>query len=221
MPDDLELIGEPDRQGSVALCDLGRHRSRRRHKGLEQDPRIVAIADGRKRHGPAIDAPGDDDRQLTGEVDLPLEQQPGGRGRAFEGNPRRLEVGGGPADPDLAPAVVAADRRLEAEREAERERAGLELGSAPHLAKRGLGRTAASRKRRSASRCWVTASARRLGRAVGSRPTARPTVAATCSSSYVTTALSAASRAPPYVVVGADETSSATAAEQGNPGPDP
>ena len=80
-------------------------------------------------------------------------------------------------DPDLAPAVVATDRRLEPERVAERERAVPQvLGATGPRATGAVGALIDSRNRRSARRCWVVLSANAPGR-TGSRSSSASTSA--------------------------------------------
>ena len=123
-------LSEVDGQLAGAGGLLGRDRGRSRHDGLEQDPGVVPVAAWLERHGSPVEPAGDHDRQLAGEVELPLEQQAGGLGRAFERLPGRGDIGR-PGQADLASAVVATDRCLESKRQTKLCGRCLQLGPGP------------------------------------------------------------------------------------------
>ena len=114
-----------------------RHRCRRRDDGLDQDARVVPVAGERERAAHAGHVADHDDRELRLERRARLEQQ--AERSATDprpSRPRRSPPARRLGDPDLAASVVAADRRLEAERVAERRRA----------VRRIVGRAATSRQ---------------------------------------------------------------------------
>ena len=83
----------------------------------------------------AVEGPGREDRELRGEVELPLDEErsPGRPPEPLEstGDLRRA------CDPELAPAVVAAGRRLQAEGRPEGDGSLPEAGHVGHLAPGG------------------------------------------------------------------------------------
>ena len=93
----------------------------------------VFRATGKAAHRP-IEPASDDDRQLRLEIELALGEQ-GGSGRPAEPLPGVVElrrVG----DPELTSPVIAADRQLEPERQAELPGGGGRLGHGPDFAPR-------------------------------------------------------------------------------------
>ena len=155
---------------------------RRRRDGLDQDPCVVAVPGDRERRRLAVDVPRDHDRQLALEGQLALGQQRRA-GLPPEPLPGVVELGD-VGDPELAAAVVATDRQLEPERQAEVRRGGTRLVHGRRTARHGATAIpAASTNRRSASRSWVTVSGRCPGRTGSRASSAATTSAATCSSS--------------------------------------
>ena len=149
-PDEVEAADEP--VGDLAGVAGHERVDRGGRDALDEDARVVDVA---RRPGTSSDRPvavaGADDRQLGLEVDLALQEQRAGRPAA-----ERRHRGLDPVrvrDPDLAAAVVPAERHLEPATGSRAPRRRPRASSTPRTSRHGAAHSPISRmNRRSASR---------------------------------------------------------------------
>ena len=204
IPEQEQLDGQRPARGRAARQPaaegLGRATTARRPGAAREPPtrrgcrrRGGSARPGRRSTVPAMSRATTTEHSRD-EGQLALEEEPAAPAGPAEAFERPVDIAR-VADPHLAPAVVAAHRDLEPERQPSSS-AAVRSSSIVRTSRHGATamRRRSSRNRRSASRSWVTSRAHTPGRTGQTPSTARRPRRPTCSSSYVTTSARSASR---------------------------